>query len=430
MITNDRQYKITKAQLAKLSGWINEFNVQETAKKVGSSVLAKAELIALKSEVEILESQVQEYELLKSGAISDFRTSSLAELHTMLIRARIAQNLSQSKLAEILGLKEQQIQRYESQKYASASLERIVEIATALNIDFSGVAKINLSKTNAERHSASFDWRQFPIKDMYKRRWFENFRGTFEDLMQNGEEIIQEFTSVITRKPTLALHHKTIRSKSKLDSYALLAWESRILHLAQNIQEHKQYRPNILTSEWVDKLRKLSAQTDGPIQARAMLQNAGIILIVEPHLPNTYLDGAALLLNGITPVIAMTLRYDRLDNFWYVLFHELAHVIKHLKKDILENIFDDLDEETTDKIELEADKWALDALISSKEWSTALPRFIQSEDVVQSFASEIGIHPAIIAGRIRNESKNYIILNDLIGQNEVRKQFPEVSFGI
>jgi HTH-type transcriptional regulator / antitoxin HigA len=130
-----------------------------------------------------------------------------------------------------------------------------------------------------------------------------------------------------------------------------------------------------------------------------------------------------------SPVIGMTLRYDRLDNFWFVMFHELMHIIHHLKKGKLENIFDNLDEDVENEIELEADALAGEALISSSEWSRALPRFLQSKESIETFASQIGISPTIVAGRIRREAKNYRILNDLVGQDEVRIHFP-VSFGV
>jgi HTH-type transcriptional regulator/antitoxin HigA len=166
------------------------------------------------------------------------------------------------------------------------------------------------------------------------------------------------------------------------------------------------------------------------VRAKEMLSDIGVSLIIEPHLPGTYLDGAAVLMNGTTPVIALTLRYDRLDNFWFVLFHELFHILKHLKKDKLEFIFDDLDMDITTDLETEADFLAGEALISSEEWGTALARYTQSSDAVLAFSSEIGISPAIVAGRIRNESKNFTILNDLIGKGEVRIHFPESTFGI
>jgi HTH-type transcriptional regulator/antitoxin HigA len=160
-----------------------------------------------------------------------------------------------------------------------------------------------------------------------------------------------------------------------------------------------------------------------------MLQEIGIVLIIEPYLTNTYLDGAALL-NGDFPVIGMTLRYDRLDNFWFVLLHELFHIIKHIRKGKLETIFDDIDAEGKDNIEREADSLAEEALIPSEKWLTALPRYVQSEQSIKDFAADLGIDSSIVAGRIRYEAKNYRILNELVGQGKVRKWFPEVNFGV
>ena len=145
MITNERQYKITKAQHAKLKKAAEEFDLNEATKRIGSKVLAKAELDALKSEVEVLSAQLQEYEALKSGAITTLKADTLQELPGILIRARIAKGLSQARLAEKLGLKEQQIQRYESEGYASASLRRLTEIADALELKISEQAEFKFS---------------------------------------------------------------------------------------------------------------------------------------------------------------------------------------------------------------------------------------------------------------------------------------------
>jgi HTH-type transcriptional regulator/antitoxin HigA len=189
------------------------------------------------------------------------------------------------------------------------------------------------------------------------------------------------------------------------------------------------YREQPLNSEWIAKLVKQSMLPDGPLRAKAMLQEVGIALIIEPRLANTYLDGAALLY-GDSPVIGMTLRYDRLDNFWFVLLHELIHVINHLQKGKLESIFDDLEVANNEKIELEADMFAGEELIQQTEWNFSLARYTRSKESVIDFANKLGISPAIVAGRIRHEANNYIILNELVGQGEVRKHFPEVIFDV
>ncbi|MDP2778613.1 MAG: helix-turn-helix transcriptional regulator [Anaerolineales bacterium] len=227
MITNERQYKVTKTQYAKLQEGVNEFDLEEATERIGSKILAKAELDGLNSEIEILETQLQEYESLKSGAITNFQANSLNELPIMLIRARIAQQLSQRELGDLVGLKEQQIQRYEAEKYASASLRRIQEIADALKLSIAEIAEINQtpkSKTASEKSNVP-EWDKFPVKEMYKRGWFEGFQGSISDLSQEANELVENFVRTFIKKPTLALHRKLVRSGSQLDSYALLAWE-------------------------------------------------------------------------------------------------------------------------------------------------------------------------------------------------------------
>lgn len=143
MITNERQYRITKARLSDFHKAVKAYELDEATKRIGSSVLAKAELEALKSEAEILSEQIQEYDDLKSGAVTILRAENLDELPSILIRARIARGLSQRQLADKLNLKEQQIQRYESDQYASASLRRLTEVARALQLKISEVAELS-----------------------------------------------------------------------------------------------------------------------------------------------------------------------------------------------------------------------------------------------------------------------------------------------
>lgn len=430
MITNERQYKITKSQLTKFKAAIDKFNMEVVTKRIGSDILAAAELKALESEALILEEQLFDFEALQSGAIISLDASSLAELPVMLIRARIAQRLSQKDLATLLGMKEQQIQRYEAEEYASVSLHKLKEIADVLKLTIKETAQIKpLKNTSIPAKLDLPDYQKFPIGEMYRRNWFEGFNGSIDDAIRNADLLVPDFLLQASKKPVLAFHHKSIRSSSKSDEYALFAWESRVLSQATKVKPNQVYNAQLLDSDWLSSLCKVSSLDDGPIRARAMLFEVGIPLIIEPHLTNTYLDGAALL-GPKFPVIGMTLRYDRLDNFWFVLFHELFHVIKHLQKGKLDTVFDDLDERSEDKIEQEADFLAEGTMIPGEKWMTALPRYVRSVESVKIFAAELGISQSIIAGRIRYEANNYTILNNLIGQSLIRKQFPEVFFGI
>jgi HTH-type transcriptional regulator/antitoxin HigA len=169
----------------------------------------------------------------------------------------------------------------------------------------------------------------------------------------------------------------------------------------------------------------LTKDKDGPRKARDLLLGKGIALVVERHLSGTYLDGAAMISPMGYPVVALTLRYDRLDNFWFVLFHELGHVFLHLYTSTRFDFFDEEDGIDGDAVEQEADKFALECLVPDNAWRQCLSRFALTEESVRIDAEKLGIDASIIAGRIRKERKNYLILNDLIGSGTVRSQFPE-----
>lgn len=427
MITNERQYRITSNQIEKLKTTIDTFDIKATTGRAKSKILAKAELEALHSEYENLSGQLHEYETLKSGTIEILKEPSLKELPRILIRARIAKGLSQRQLAEAIGLKEQQIQRYEAEEYASANLHRLAEVANTLGLNISEVAEFKIvTQRPLDADKNDLAWDQFPVKEMYRRNWFEGFSGSLEEAVANAEELVKDFVKGSLDRPAQAFTRQRVRLGGIVNRYALLAWQCRIIALAKKDKLARKYNHNAITDEWLKELAHLSCEESGPLKAKKYLRDSGIRLVIESHLPQTHLDGAALLLSD-GPVIGMTLRYDRLDNFWFVLFHELVHIIKHLHKEGIESIFDDLDVEAGD-IEKEADERAGEILVPEDKWNTALARYLRSEDSIGDFAQKLNIHPAIVAGKIRREANKYEILVDMVGKGEVRKLFPNVYF--
>lgn len=134
MISNDRQYRITKAEADRFRLAIEAFAKQRHDRADVHPRLIQAELEAMQSQLDDLLVEIAEYEKLKAGDLSVIRLDTFDELADGLIKARIVVGLSQKALAERLNLKEQQIQRYESERYASASLQRLQEIARAIGI--------------------------------------------------------------------------------------------------------------------------------------------------------------------------------------------------------------------------------------------------------------------------------------------------------
>jgi ribosome-binding protein aMBF1 (putative translation factor) len=134
MITNERQLKITRAAMERFE------RALERIKREPSSLpppLQEAERDALQSQLDSLRAEIAEYEALRTGRHRAFDASSFSELPALLIKARIAQGLTQRDLAERLGLKEQQVQRYEATGYSSASLQRLQQVIEALQVQVS-----------------------------------------------------------------------------------------------------------------------------------------------------------------------------------------------------------------------------------------------------------------------------------------------------
>ncbi len=134
MISNERQYRITKSEVERFRQALAELESNPTGQEGIHPRLIQAQREALQSQLDDLVHELAEYEKLKAGAVSVLSIDSFDELPEALIKARIAAGLSQKALADRLHLKEQQIQRYEAERYASASFQRMQEVAQAIGV--------------------------------------------------------------------------------------------------------------------------------------------------------------------------------------------------------------------------------------------------------------------------------------------------------
>lgn len=418
MIMNDRQYKIAKSQIQDFQKALDELSYSNSEFKDVHPKILDAHKEAIKSKMQDLIHEAIEYENLKEGNTVIAEISDLADLPLLIIKSRIANKLTQAELAEKLGLKEQQIQKYEAERYGSASLKTLLKIAGVLGLKFNGDAQIK--QLNADE---LYNPKNYPFKQMYNRGWFQSFADNLNEATKQSTRLISElYESAGISNLSYTFNRISLRTGSTVNKYALQAWYARVIIEAKKIIVPISFRNDMVTSEWITNLTRLSNKANGPLLARQYLIESGIRIVVEPQLEGTHLDGAALLLDQRHPVIAITLRYDRLDNFWFVLLHELAHVVLHLGRDQLNGVFDDLDVDT-DGIEKEADDFALNALIPNEIWRKSLVRFSPSNKTIINQSESLGVSPALIAGRLRRETGKYHLFNDLIGQGEVRAQF-------
>ncbi len=139
MITNEVQRRNTEAHLRRFEKALA--NLEDKAGD-GPTKLAQLEIDAVRAQASDLRAELDEYDRLRSGEVSTIDAPTLAELSTLLIKARIARGWTQRQLGDALGVAEQQVQRYEATEYRSASLARICDIAAALGMNVTERAEL------------------------------------------------------------------------------------------------------------------------------------------------------------------------------------------------------------------------------------------------------------------------------------------------
>lgn len=304
-----------------------------------------------------------------------------------------------------------------------------MQMARALHSNLGIPADVLLQQPGGELPSAldGIDWKRFPLAEMAKRGWIKKQ----PNLLAHAEEIMLALIERAGGKDAIpaALYRKNdhARSNAKTDPYALKAWCWEVLARANAVRLPVAYRPGTVDLEFIRNVAKLSWSAEGPKLAREFLAKHGIHLVCLDHLPRTHLDGAALQLADGTPIIGLTLRYDRLDNFWFCLLHEMAHLGRHMDGARDEAFVDDLslrgvEGAKRDPKEDEADDWAENGLIPSDVWRTSEVRENPSPLTVMELAQRLQIHPAIVAGRVRYETKNFRLLSQFVGSGELRRQ--------
>ena len=283
------------------------------------------------------------------------------------------------------------------------------------------------SENNLGDPMTGIEWRRFPVKAMAKLDWIPavpNLSGHAEVLIRS---LIDRAGGPDAASAALYRKNDHMRTNAKMDAYALKAWCWQVLAMGNENPPVADYEPGTVTPSFLKKIVRLSGFEDGPRLARELLSKHGIALAIAPHLPRTYLDGAVFRLSNGRPVIGLTLRYDRIDNFWFCLLHELAHIGRHMDANEGNAFIDDqtlrgVGGRREDPREAQADEWAQEALVPRMAWEASAARKRPTPMAVMDLARALQVHPAIVAGKIRYEKKNYRLLSQFVGVGEVRRQ--------
>lgn len=240
---------------------------------------------------------------------------------------------------------------------------------------------------------------RMPVKDMVKKKWLRPSKSVkdLEKQVLSYWELKELDFTFIDEHFTPCLNRKSEAYNQFNASYAA-TWFQKAKQVA------KEYKVPAYNKQKLDALTaKLHEATVDEERIPAFIKElnaCGVKFFVLPHLEKTYLDGAAFM-DGRNPVVVYTARYKRIDNFWFTVAHEIAHVLKHLGEDC-RFVLDDLKRGDVDKLEKEANqlagKWLKHA--EALAWIRENTGAYLTRSAVLECAEAVGIHPSIIIGAL------------------------------
>lgn len=297
--------------------------------------------------------------------------------------------------------------------------------AISVGLGISADTLIGLGEASAPEKK-EVDWSKFPIKEMMTRGWLENITNRSTS---SPEDLVKGYITGVGLQFGTAAFRRTLAGEamSPTTKYALYAWLARVIQRTRRKKAKLGFfERDRLTAAFLRELAQMSWSERGPLLAIEYLQKSGISVVIEPQLKGTQLDGAALEDTDGTPVVALTLRFDRLDNFWFTLLHEVVHIWKHVNN-ATDTFVDDLNTASTDRREAEANRLAGEAFIPRLIWKRSDAFLSPSKQTIEKLARDLRIHPAIIVGRLHKETGNYALFNSLIGHRQVRSMLSAIE---
>jgi HTH-type transcriptional regulator/antitoxin HigA len=243
----------------------------------------------------------------------------------------------------------------------------------------------------------------FPVREMCKRAWIE-----WTDQGDLLEKRIRDFFEIPTIEETPKLAHAARKSTPGEANISQLAWFFRCKKLAKGVSANNFTDASLRACQ--DALYAMRTDAEDVRRVPRVLADYGIRLLIVEALPSTKIDGVCFWLNRKSPVVALSLRNDRIDNFWHTLMHEIAHV---RNKDGLNELVtvdtqmfgkDAQDFQTKTDIEQKADSFACEFLVDQEKLdlfiSRVRPYYYKAK--ITNFARLITVHPGLVVGQLQH----------------------------
>ncbi len=319
---------------------------------------------------------------------------------------------TQDDLAEVIGITVKHLNKILQDKQAlTLEMARVLgEVFNTsaeywINIDTGYRLWLAQDKTQNEIDAdlKSLIYERMPIKDMLKKNWLKPF-GTAKEL----EQQVLKFWSwdkldfTILDKDYLPCLTRKSEAFNQFNASYAITWYQKARNEAAKVKTTNFDKEKL--EKLYNNIHTYTNTKDGINIFIRELSKVGVVFFVLPHLQKTYLDGAAFLYKG-NPVIVYTGRYKRIDNFWFTVAHEIAHVLKHLDDEV-SFVLDNLKDGALNTMEKEANELASQKLMHCEilEYLNANLGYL-SASKVEECAAEYKIHPAIIIGKLAHAKR-------------------------
>lgn len=237
---------------------------------------------------------------------------------------------------------------------------------------------------------------KFPVREITKRKWIEA-----SDNMDVLEHRLCRFYGIKTVQDVPQFAHAAKADQYNDRSPLQWAWLYRAYELAQGVTTGTYSEPKLRAA--LAKLRELLIAPEEIRQVPQILSAAGVRFVVVEFLPGAKIDGAAFWI-GKSPVIAMSLRFDRVNNFWFVLRHEIEHILNKDGLVIDVELPESLQRKDSLPVEeIRANAAASEFLVPAGELDSFIKRVrpLYSEQRIMLFAKRIGVHPGLVVGQLQ-----------------------------
>ena len=269
-----------------------------------------------------------------------------------------------------------------------------------------------ITQPDPSRATRALLFGDLPIGEMIERGWIkaENIRDT-----ANVERELMRFFGVNRLEDIeISPHAAKKTSPGSAPSPAQIAWLYRVRSIAENMVVPKYYPEQLRAA--LPKLKELMIAPEEARKVSRLLIECGVRLVFVETLSSAKIDGVCSWLDNFSPVIGLSVRYDRVDNFWFVLRHEIEHILQgHGREFAILDTELEGDKAGTDtsipEEERIANQAATDFCVPGKQMDAFVARKapLFSEADLRGFARILRVHPGIVAGQLQHKTGRYHI---------------------